>query len=118
LTAQQWDIGSASWANIPLNRGFNSSLHYFEAAQDHFSQLGEFNMPKNMSKVSANCSKKYKDLWRDKGPAAELVGNYSGHLWTAEAERVLNQQSSNSAPFFMYLAYQNCHQPLQVQCFW
>ena len=36
----KWDIGSASHSNMPVSRGFDHSLHYFEAAQDHYTQVG------------------------------------------------------------------------------
>lgn len=125
----KWNIGSASRkGNIPVARGFNSSLHYFEATQDHITQESHSAVPDSLrvSNLSTACQgRKYRDLWRDHSPARDLVGRYSGDLWTAEATRYIRthgtRQRSGSVsgsgpqhPFFMYLAFQNCHGPLQV----
>merc|ERR1712000_95710 len=111
----KWGVGSASRkGNIPVARGFTSSLHYFESAQDHFTQIASsFSIPPALHKnESTSCAgRTYRDLWRDDGPAEDLVGQYSGHLWTAEASRLITyhgshqRQNTAAAPFFMYLAY-------------
>lgn len=136
----KWDIGSASRkSNIPKARGFTSSLNFFDAAMDHYSQvqglalplelLRESHIPGSLADVNrtnrACVNRTYRDLWRDDAPAADLVGNYTGHLWHAEADRwirhhgALQRQAKTnghdaSHPFFMYLAYQALHGPLQV----
>mmetsp|Transcript_71012 Transcript_71012/g.125817 ORF Transcript_71012/g.125817 Transcript_71012/m.125817 type:complete len:699 (-) Transcript_71012:9-2105(-) len=125
----KWDIGSASRKNnIPKSRGFSSSLHFFDAAMDHYSQVQGLAVPLELLKAntSMHCvNRTYRDLWRDDAPASDLVGNYSGSLWHAEAERWIRHHGARqrqakidghdpSHPFFMYLAYQALHGPLQV----
>ena len=36
------DAGSSTPANLPVERGFTSSLGYMGGAEDHFSQIGDY----------------------------------------------------------------------------
>ena len=36
------DAGSSTPANLPVERGFTSSLGYMGGAEDHYSQIGDY----------------------------------------------------------------------------
>jgi len=102
----KWHAGMASRSlNIPIARGFDSSLGYFHGAEDHYRQVVHGNV---------NCKRKYTDLWLDDGPAVGLNGtDYSLHIWRNRALRVLEEHDP-SVPLFLFVAFANNHHPLQV----
>eukprot|EP00039_Didymoeca_costata_P023730 m.8049 g.8049 ORF g.8049 m.8049 type:complete len:532 (+) comp3827_c0_seq1:92-1687(+) len=112
----KWDVGSAYNGSMPMNRGFNSSLLYFEAAQDHYTQQGGGLALPPWFRKNKTCHFPYTDFWRNDGPAKDLVGQYSGISFTNEAMSIVSAhaQAEAKTPFYIYLAYQNCHAPLEV----
>jgi arylsulfatase I/J len=103
----KWHAGAYSDELQPVGTGFNHSFGYMSGDEDHYTQRngggGEFGGV---------------DLWRDAEPAyGENGTSYGTFLWTNEAVMRISQHAatySASSPMFMYLAYANCHCPLEV----
>jgi len=103
----KWHAGFASKSqNIPVSRGFDSSLAFFHGAEDHYTQTCGGNV---------RCSRgKFTDLWFNDGPAAGLNGtDYSCHIWRDRALQILKEHDP-LVPLFLFLAFANNHSPLQV----
>ena len=104
-------LGSRSVAHLPINRGFDQHFGFLGGGEDHFTQVsGEDPVVGPLV-----------DLWRDHGPAFGENGTFSGYLYSAEAERVIERHvaahpegTSDSKPLFMYLAWHLVHSPLEV----
>ena len=145
----KWHIGQATNANIPIGRGFDSSIGYFNWGEDHYTQiraqqacpLGEY--PCNNDDYAFYLSNKQRnphrhrdqtsvflkddpqcngvDLWlyngSYNGPAYGMNGTYGGYIYTDEMIRIINNAANDESktPFFVYLAFQNCHAPLEVK---
>ena len=106
----KWHLGQSSWKQTPTFRGFDSFFGFYWGGQDYFTH----------KMVGAT------DLHRDRSPncgkgCSEVVdegGNYSTHVFTREAIRVVEDHAgvheSTGAPLFLYLAYQAVHCPNEV----
>ena len=53
------------------------------------------------------------DLWNHTSPAVGQNGTYGGYSFTEQAVDAITQHDQ-SKPFFMFVAFQNMHPPLQV----
>jgi arylsulfatase B len=101
-----------SWM-YPTSRGFNSSLGYQGAFEDHYSQQagGGKNSPFGCPGV---------DLWHNETPAYGYNGTYGDQLYHDEMQRVLRVHHARHSgdvkqqPFFIYMALQVLHGPQQV----
>jgi arylsulfatase A-like enzyme len=117
----KWHIGMSKWEQTPTFRGFQSFFGFYLGGQDYFSHIRETAYDMHFDK-QPNC-----------GPGCSQVvderGNYSTHVFTREAIRVIqdfastpNEKANKNAkkvqvqeqPLFLYLAYQAVHDPDQV----
>lgn len=91
----KWHLGHAQRAYLPLQRGFTQFYGHYNGAIDYFTHLreGELDWHDN-EKTSA-----------DKGYSTDLVSN--------KAVEVI--QNAGDKPFFMYVAYNAPHTPLQAK---
>jgi len=98
----KWHCGQASYDHIPTGRGFDTSLGYLAGSEDHYTQTrGGF------------CGK-HTDFWKDNKPAYGLNGTIYGGYQFAQAAVDLVSSHDPSVPLFLYLAWQNNHDPYQV----
>ena len=102
----KWHAGGATPDHTPMGRGFDSSLGYFNAANDYYTE------------VDGNCnSTSIVDLWDTDKPGTGMNGtgadNYEDALF---AERLLHIVNSHdpSTPLYLYYAPHIAHRPLQV----
>ena len=93
----------------PTARGFNTSLGYQGAYEDHYTQQAG-----GGKKSSFGCAGV--DLWHNETPAYGYNGTYGDEIYSREMERVIrvHHARGNTQPFFMYLALQILHGPQQV----
>lgn len=102
----KWHIGHAAWEYTPTFRGFDSFFGFYNGGEDHFTHQLE---------------RSY-GLRRDRSPrcgpgCSEVVderGNYSTHVFTREAIRIVREHDPSSGPLFLYMAYQAVHFPSQA----
>ncbi|XP_067932442.1 arylsulfatase I-like [Watersipora subatra] len=101
----KWHLGMYKKEYLPVNRGFDSFYGYYQGAEDYFSH-----------RICAQFPQSYCGLDLHNGTTKDIGKNntYSAHVFTEEAMRLIQLQSKKSSPMFMYLAYQNVHQPQQV----
>jgi len=93
----KWHLGQNVLGALPTGRGFDSYFGYWSGAEDYF----------NHSTRGAY------DLAEGTRTAFEYNGTYSTFLWTEKAVKVI-EEADPDKPFFMYLAYQNVHWPLEA----
>ena len=119
----KWHLGMATWGQIPQGRGFDSSLVYFEGAEDHMTQLS-CNDPMCLEPINASshgiCPSAKADggcpydFWRDGAPAKAAAGTrFGGYQFNDQAVGAVMAHDT-ARPFFMYLAPQSSHSPLQA----
>jgi hypothetical protein len=101
----KWHGGMSRKEQLPVNRGFTSSLGYLSGAEDHFDQTRDG----------------YHDFWRDHGPAHGEVGGsisvcldstsitstcrYGTFQYAAEAIKIIKAHDPSANPLFVYLAF-------------
>lgn len=102
----KWHIGHAAWEYTPTFRGFDSFFGFYNGGEDHFHHTLEkaYGLRRD---VTSNC-----------GPGCSQIaderGNYSTHVYTREAVRIVREHEPSSGPLFLYLAYQAVHFPTQA----
>eukprot|EP00040_Diaphanoeca_grandis_P031099 m.185331 g.185331 ORF g.185331 m.185331 type:complete len:534 (-) comp32231_c0_seq2:245-1846(-) len=107
----KWHNGHASWENIPLARGFDTWYGWNGGSSDYYTHMIDAQIAHGHNGYAMFDGTKG---WEETPvPAWSDKGTYSTDLWTAQAvDRV--QGHDFSTPFFMYLAYQSPHAPVQA----
>lgn len=99
--AGKWHGGMSRWENIPINRGFDSSLGMLGGGADHYTNL-------------KSCGTgKYVDLWRNDKPAHGKNGTYSEFIYVQHMVNVIEKHDVQQ-PLFLYMAFQNVHVPTEA----
>eukprot|EP00043_Microstomoeca_roanoka_P014207 m.140027 g.140027 ORF g.140027 m.140027 type:complete len:203 (+) comp15958_c4_seq15:396-1004(+) len=100
--AGKWHAGAYTLGQVPTLRGFDYSIGYLNGQEDHYSHF--FPQLKGY------------DFWSDTNVTYGYDGIYGDTIYTTKAlEFIHNVSSANDAqPFFMFIPFQNCHEPLQV----
>lgn len=114
----KWHCGYASAALTPTQRGFNTYLGYLQAQGDYYKHNFAV-FPTNNPVLERLIDGL--DFWDNEDPMYTAVGNYSLDLYDRQITKVLNHyavQYDSAAkraehPFFLYLAHQTVHIPLQ-----
>lgn len=91
----KWHLGHASRAYLPLQRGFTHFYGHYNGALDYFTHLREGELDWHNDEETSH----------DKGYSTDLISD--------EAVRCIQQYKS--APFFLYVAYNAPHGPLQAK---
>lgn len=99
--AGKWHGGFSHAAQLPIHRGFNSSLAMLSGAADHYTN-------ERMGAV---------DLWLNDKPASQLNGTYSLYSYTAHAIAGIEAHAAAADPsrrLFLYMAFQDVHGPTEA----
>ena len=111
-------MGQASRKHIPIGRGFDQALSFFNFGEDHYTQIRGGNAlsleAAGMDAFLGAACPPAVDLWANHTPAYHLNGTYGGYTFTTEAVRIIKDHDQSTAPLAMYIAFQNIHPPLQV----
>merc|ERR1712032_1178898 len=102
----KWHLGYHKWDYTPTFRGFDTFLGYYEGAEDYFSHTrgAAYDLHReSMPMCGANCSL-----------VPDFRGEYSVNVYTREAVQIVIEHAMDDKPWFMYLAYQSIHSPLQA----
>lgn len=98
----KWHLGFYEEKFLPWNRGFNSYYGYLEGGEDYYTHQSCY---KGMCGI---------DMYDSKyGAVNDTWGEYSTHLFTRKAIQTIDNRDE-SKPFFLYLAYQSVHSPMEV----
>ena len=111
----KWHVGFKTEAHTPTMRGFDSWLGYYHWGEGYFHH--EF---PPAYKGATKC--RGVDLNNNTGATLRPFGNasaavdgvYSMDLFVAEACRVIAAHDAAAAPLYLYLAFQNVHDPYEV----
>ena len=100
----KWHLGFNDEATtLPNNRGFDTFRGYWNGGEDYFSH--------DIARAYDFAIQSDTDLTAN--------GTFSTFIFTDEAVKILQQhgkaqrESADAPPFFLYLAYQNVHTPLE-----
>ncbi|XP_035694672.1 arylsulfatase B-like [Branchiostoma floridae] len=93
----KWHLGFCNWNFTPTYRGFDSFYGYYNGAEDYYTH------------VVANGL----DLRDNKDVVKTKSGQYGTYFFTDRVVDIVEKHPADT-PLFMYLPYQNVHQPLQV----
>ncbi|XP_071089844.1 arylsulfatase J-like [Haliotis cracherodii] len=102
----KWHLGFFKNAYLPNNRGFNSFYGYLTGSEDYYTH----HRCDNHQTEYHLCGTDLRDNLK---PVLNESGHYSTQLFTEKAVDVIKHHDK-SKPFFLYLAYQSTHAPLQV----
>jgi len=98
----KWHLGFYKEKYLPWKRGFDTYYGYLTGSEDYYTHERAYHDGTG-----------YLDLHSQDGPVKTENGHYSCNLFTQKAIDVVNNHDT-SEPFFLYLAYQSVHGPLEV----
>lgn len=98
----KWHLGFFKSEYLPWNRGFNSFFGFLNGGEDYYSHYKCY---------LDQCGV---DMWSSEtGPVNNTWGEYSAHLFARKAIEAIDKRNRKK-PFFLYLAYQSVHSPMEV----
>ncbi|RUS78916.1 hypothetical protein EGW08_013329 [Elysia chlorotica] len=115
----KWHLGLYKKEYTPLHRGFDTFYGYWEGGEDYYTYyncdtfhnrtIEEEEIPSQ--KEGPWCGFDLRDM---ETPVTNMNGTYSTHLYTGKAVDIVKNASNSEKPFFLYLAYQAVHTPMEV----
>jgi len=135
----KWHIGYYKEQLVPTRRGFDSFFGFLNGAEEYHSHVLCSNLQTTLESLSDDYSEIWElnkdnylvsgsdenyminalcgfDLRSNETGAMNYSGHYSTHLFTQKAVDIINSHSTkqDTKPFFLYLAYQAVHSPLEA----
>jgi arylsulfatase A-like enzyme len=113
----KWHLGAASVHQTPTGRGFSTYYGYLQGQVDYWNKTVAGGYDFWDEKATTSASAAYRR------PAMAAVGNYSLDLYQIRVEKLIRQYvlthptplSRTTEPFFLYMAYQSIHIPLEAK---
>lgn len=106
-----YSVGLYKYKYTPTFRGFRSFYGYYQGSEDYYTHkingYYDFHEDNTLNcSLENNCSR----------IVTEAYGTYSAFLFTNRAEKLIENHTIYfpNQPLFLYLAYQNVHEPAQV----
>lgn len=97
----KWHLGEWLPEHLPMGQGFEHQYGHYAWGIDYFTKTIVHNAPARFAVY---------DWHRNQKPVQE--DGYSTDLFAAEAERVIASRKNDKRPFFMYVAFNAVHGPL------
>eukprot|EP01084_Bolivina_argentea_P124455 220529_1 len=105
----KWDAGSATFEQLPINRGYKTSFGYLGHSNSYWDQREggnpclEYDVPNII------------DLWMNQEPAYNQNGKmYEEFMFSQRVYNLLDNATQNPNPFFIVYAPHIGHSPLQI----
>ena len=95
----KWHLGHVSWADTPLERGFDNFFGFLGSSEDYYTHEEGGLL----------------DMWDNCNMVNNSNGVFSADLYTAKAVEVIDTHVKSKGAhtaMFLYLAYQSVHAPL------
>jgi arylsulfatase B len=94
----KWHLGLNTKSTLPTSRGFDTSLGYWFGVEDHFRHriYGAYDFSDQTDVVT------------------QYNNTFSTPIFTDRAIDIIKTHANDENPFFLYLAYQDVHWPLQA----
>ena len=99
----KWHLGFCAWEYTPLYRGFDTFSGFLLGAESYTEH--------NRSVGSMNGY----DLRRGTDIVEDAQGVYSTYWHYSELSDLMGQLEGQNDPFFIYLSWQNSHNPPEVR---
>ncbi|BFZ23619.1 hypothetical protein BsWGS_26657 [Bradybaena similaris] len=93
----KWHMGMCRWECTPTYRGFDSFYGYYNAEEDYYTKVVEEGY----------------DFRDNERLATEANGTYSTDLYVERIKKIVASHNPDT-PLFLYLPFQNVHNPLEV----
>ncbi|XP_060595787.1 arylsulfatase B-like [Ruditapes philippinarum] len=93
----KWHLGFCNWECTAEYRGFDSFYGYYNSRSDYYTHVQD----------------KFLDFHDGYNVVWDKNGSYSADLYADRAEHIIAKHNK-SQPLFLYLPYQNVHEPLEV----
>ncbi|KAH9499681.1 hypothetical protein Btru_074419 [Bulinus truncatus] len=93
----KWHLGFCQWECTPTYRGFDSFYGYYNGGENYFSKMTGQGL----------------DFRFNTTVDTEAVGDYSTYQYASRADDIIKSHDPDQ-PLFLYLPFQNVHEPLQV----
>jgi arylsulfatase A-like enzyme len=116
--AGKWHAGGHLRGQLPLQRGFDSFVGFLQGWENHFTQQQVF-PPNSGGNGASSGPTPYKptspvDLTINNQPAFGQNGTYGAYTYGTFAVEAIRNHADVASPFFLYMAFENTHTPLQV----
>ncbi|XP_033113738.1 arylsulfatase J-like [Anneissia japonica] len=104
----KWHVGFYKKECLPTNRGFDTFFGYLTGSEDYWTHFRSGGNQANFLEHWYGY-----DLHDNLRPAWEYTGNYSAYVFTERVQNIFKSHNQDE-PFFLYLALQSVHSPLQA----
>eukprot|EP00485_Elphidium_margaritaceum_P006977 CAMPEP_0202705486 /NCGR_PEP_ID=MMETSP1385-20130828/18021_1 /ASSEMBLY_ACC=CAM_ASM_000861 /TAXON_ID=933848 /ORGANISM="Elphidium margaritaceum" /LENGTH=535 /DNA_ID=CAMNT_0049363719 /DNA_START=41 /DNA_END=1645 /DNA_ORIENTATION=- len=109
----KWDAGYASYKQLPVSRGYDTSFAYLGKSVDYFAKTSF------MKHGDSICDNVYIDLWENDGPAAMSMDDIDQHeyvedIFAGKVLSTIDEMSTSEQPFFLFYASHLPHFPTQI----
>ncbi|KAK3786698.1 hypothetical protein RRG08_057974 [Elysia crispata] len=108
----KWHLGFYKEKYTPLHRGFDTFYGYWGGGEDYYTYWSCDWSPHQ--KAGSNRKMCGYDLRDMEEPVSDMNGTYSTLLYTKKAVELINSTATSDQPFFLYLAYQAVHDPMEA----
>eukprot|EP00035_Acanthoeca_spectabilis_P030436 m.9413 g.9413 ORF g.9413 m.9413 type:complete len:541 (-) comp4173_c0_seq2:103-1725(-) len=112
----KWHAGMSHPRLVPGARGFDESLGYLAGSEDHWLHTDGGPTCGSKNKTAACCVDMFNTTQPVLDAKARYTGVYNGFIFTERAVEIIRRP--RTAPMFLYLAWHNCHHPMQVPDGW
>ena len=106
----KWHVGHSRWEQTPTFRGFQSFYGFYLGAQDYFTHIKNGDRGDGYDMRNDHCEY----CGHNCSQLVDERGNYSTHVFTREAIRIVQEHDNADGPLFLYLAHQAVHWPDEV----